>query len=74
MAEKIKEMTMRDILDGWDGDVVRLTLTTGEKVQGHISLFQVGELVAVNVDHPDETIYRIDAVIGACWIQDGDKL
>jgi hypothetical protein len=65
-----KEMTIRDILDGWDGEMVEVTLVTGEKVSGPISVFGagVGELFSINVDLPGETIYRIDAVIGARWI------
>lgn len=68
MTEKPVEMTMRHVLEGWDGDEVEVTLVTGEKVRGQISVFGTGELVAVGLDTDAETIYRIDAVIGARWI------
>lgn len=68
MADRSKEMTMSDILQDWDGDEVEITLITGEKVRGQIGVFYTGELVAVGMDTDAETIYRIDAVIGARWI------
>jgi hypothetical protein len=70
MSAPVREMSIATILSDWDGDVVQLTLTTGEKVTGQISLFMTGPLVAVNVDLPEETIYQISAIIGVRWVSE----
>lgn len=64
----VKPMTIESVLADWDGDEVELTLSTGQKVSGVISLAYDAQTVIIGVDTADETLYRTSAVIGARWV------
>jgi len=76
-----------DALMTWDGDILRLTLSTGEKVTGIIAMSRDGQTVwvtgewkvnAVTRDYKlhditKEVGYRVEHVIGVEFIRDQSK-
>lgn len=78
--------SFEDMLTTWNGDILALTLTTGEKVSGQVTVshdvatvWVTGEWKWVDagrehrlVDNGRERGYRIDHVIGIEHIKEAD--
>lgn len=62
-------MNLQSILMGWDGDHVQITLSTGEKVEGGMQIAHEGQVVFMNVDQENETVWRTDHIIGVKYLQ-----